>query len=498
MFSKALFKQSVKANYLMWCIITFAVCFMLACVMLISGGGDIADVKNGVEDTIIKSEIEANIKGRAINYYELDEAALTEFDNYFIEEYAKSGNAETAYATAVGRLKQYADAVISGKGYSADSDEAMEIAGLIFYTLNPKGAYNNFYASVNETPLTYDMSSVTSADRADYRKGYCKNASAIFLAGNMCSEENIDKMVKQLEDFGVTKDKYLSFGYSYSFIKHLANTTSLTYDTRLEYELDGLDKNSPDYDEKVSEVKLSLVGDITGGFLASLPEEVAEALQEVGSADLYNLIVGSIFYKMAGLLLPIIYVIMVSNSLIAGQVDSGSMAYVLSTSTKRDEVTFTQAAFLILSISAMMLMTTLTSVICLAIVSSPDITLTYGQLILMNLGAFMVLLAISGLCFMTSCIFNRSKKAMAIGGGLSMFFLVATMLGLFGSPDLPSVIRLSALNFFNYVTIISLFDTISIIEGTLAFLWKFAILLVMAGVCYAVGFVKFRKKDLPL
>ena len=314
----------------------------------------------------------------------------------------------------------------------------------------------------------------------------------------MCSEENIDKMVKQLEDFGVTKDKYLSFGYSYSFIKHLANTTSLTYDTRLEYELDGLDKNSPDYDEKVSEVKLSLVGDITGGFLASLPEEVAEALQEVGSADLYNLIVGSIFYKMAGLLLPIIYVIMVSNSLIAGQVDSGSMAYVLSTSTKRDEVTFTQAAFLILSISAMMLMTTLTSVICLAIVSSPDITLTYGQLILMNLGAFMVLLAISGLCFMTSCIFNRSKKAMAIGGGLSMFFLVATMLGLFGSPVLPSVIRLSALNFFNYVTIISLFDTISIIEGTLAFLWKFAILLVMAGICYAVGFVKFRKKDLPL
>ena len=293
MFSKALFKQSVKANYLMWCIITFAVCFMLACVMLISGGGDIADVKNGVEDTIIKSEIEANIKGRAINYYELDEAALTEFDNYFIEEYAKSGNAETAYATAVGRLKQYADAVISGKGYSADSDEAMEITGLIFYTLNPKGAYNNFYASVNETPLTYDMSSVTSADRADYRKGYCKNASAIFLAGNMCSEENIDKMVKQLEDFGVTKDKYLSFGYSYSFIKHLANTTSLTYDTRLEYELDGLDKNSPDYDEKVSEVKLSLVGDITGGFLASLPEEVAEAVRKVKSGYTDPLVVGA-------------------------------------------------------------------------------------------------------------------------------------------------------------------------------------------------------------
>ena len=41
MFSKALFKQSCKANGVMWSIITAAVCFMLACVMLISGSGNI-------------------------------------------------------------------------------------------------------------------------------------------------------------------------------------------------------------------------------------------------------------------------------------------------------------------------------------------------------------------------------------------------------------------------------------------------------------------------
>ena len=42
--------------------------------------------------------------------------------------------------------------------------------------------------------------------------------------------------------------------------------------------------------------------------------------------DYYVVIVGSIFYKLAGLLLPIIYMIMASNNLIVGQVDSGSMA----------------------------------------------------------------------------------------------------------------------------------------------------------------------------
>lgn len=47
---------------MMWLIITFAVCFMLACVMLISGTSGIASVKEGIEDTIIKQTIEAEIQ----------------------------------------------------------------------------------------------------------------------------------------------------------------------------------------------------------------------------------------------------------------------------------------------------------------------------------------------------------------------------------------------------------------------------------------------------
>ena len=66
MFSKALFKQSCKANGTMWAIITFAVCFMLACVMLISGGGNIGKVKNSIEDTIIVKEVDEKTRGRLL------------------------------------------------------------------------------------------------------------------------------------------------------------------------------------------------------------------------------------------------------------------------------------------------------------------------------------------------------------------------------------------------------------------------------------------------
>ena len=229
--------------------------------------------------------------------------------------------------------------------------------------------------------------------------------------------------------------------------------------------------------------------------LESLPKEVSDALEDIGQADLYTLIVGSIFYKLAGLLLPIIYMIMASNNLISGQVDSGSMAYVLSTSTKRKTVVFTQALYLVGSLFAMFALTTATGCVCLAIVGT-DIGLTFGNLLLLNLGAFLVLFALSGLNFFTSCYFDRSKRSMAIGGGLSIFALVAAMLGLFGSPVIPKVVRLDSLNYFNYTTIISMFDVVSIMDGTTAFIWKFAVLAVLGIIGITAGAIKFVKKDL--
>lgn len=83
-------------------------------------------------------------------------------------------------------------------------------------------------------------------------------------------------------------------------------------------------------------------------------------------------------------------------------------------------------------------------------------------------------------------------------GGLIIFALVAAMLGLFGSQVIPQVVRLDSLNYFNYVTIISLFDVVSILEGTTAFVLKFAILFALGAAGYAAGAVRFCKKDLPL
>lgn len=602
MFSKALFKQSCKANGTMWAIITFAVCFMLACVMLISGSGSIGEVKNSIQDTIITKEIDSQMEKRSLFYYSTGEAGLTKFDTIFsanaqdtlsyliwysqmpnetdfddravyaiaaqtwqsnrpemktdagkafadiIDEWgaqmpqqstftdateylsamqswldespATQENAVTAaYTSACEELQDYIAQLANDKGYIEGSKESSEMTGIVMYTLNPNGMFDDFFIeNGEEVPDDYDFISLIehisgedietyllSEERSDYRKERACNCAAVFLAGNMTKPEAMETLLDTLSDYGVTEEKYESFNYTYDSIKHMSNTAIVTYQGRLEYELellssqygDGKFESENSYINAVTEKKEYLTESISASFLSTLPNEVSDALEEIGQMDLYSLIVGSIFYKLAGLLLPIIYMIMASNNLIAGQVDSGSMAYVLSTSTKRSSVVFTQATYLIGSLLAMFSLTTATGCVCLSLITE-EVKLTYANLILLNVGAFLVLLALSGLCFFTSCVFNRSKRSMAIGGGLSIFALVAAMLGLFGSPVIPSVIRLEALNNFNYATVISLFDVISVIDGTNAFIWKFIVLGASGLIGYVLGSVYFTKKDLPL
>lgn len=546
MFSKALFKQSCKANGVMWTIITFAVCFMLACVMLISGNGNIGETKNAIEDTIIQKEIDAAIEERAINYYSLSDSALTTFDKEYIaafdkaeylktvaalmaggksESEAKTAAASKYYGVAALKVNFAAEQKAVDLGYGDDKEKTQEIVGVSMFALNPelieegrKTLYNAYLGKTEDILDAYDVTSlvvyamqdkgeeyITSIERRDYVSTRAEKAGANFLALNIVSEEAVDEMIKTLSSYGVDRAKYDSFGYNYENVKKLARNTVITYSNRLEYELSELEKkyaaggfaSEEEYKAAVKKTNADLIKAISGSLLDSLPSEVSDALEDIGQADLYTLIVGSIFYKLAGLLLPIIYMIMASNNLISGQVDSGSMAYVLSTSIKRKTVAFTQAVYLVGSLFAMFLLTTATGCVCLAIVGT-DIGLTYGKLLLLNLGAFLVLFALSGLNFFTSCYFDRSKRSMAIGGGLSIFALVAAMLGLFGSPVIPKVVRLDSLNYFNYTTIISMFDVVSIMDGTTVFVWKFAILAALGLIGLIAGSLKFTKKDLPL
>ena len=523
MFNKALFKQSCKANGIMWAIITFATCFMLACVMIISGNGNLTKLTGSMSSSIIESTVETTMEDRGLNYYLISVDALQRYDN----DYKETQNNLMALMQFV--TNDLPD-IVEENGLEEGSQGALELQGLILTVLNPDlssvasmlpsfgidnpDMFKEFYENHGEEAPIYDVSQIDSENRLDYIKEYAQKNASIYLAGNMSSDEVAQSIIDGtdesggLKDYGITLEDYKTqFVYDdgsgqmvskftgdtgYAYIKDLSNTAIVTLRARVDYELSKNDGRTE------TEITQEIIGDLTQTFLDTLPDEISQSLREIGELDIYSMIVGTIFYNIAGLLLPMIYMIMCANNLIAGQVDRGSMAYVLSTSVKRKQVVFTQAMFLIGSLFAMFACMTVVSVVCLAILGPATVTLGYGELLLLNLGAFVAMFAMSGISFLASCWFNRTKYSLGLGGGINIFFLVATILGLFGSSAMPTVVRLDSLNFFNYVSIISLFDVVSILDGTLTFIWKLAILLGIGIVCYIIGAFNFQKKDLPL
>lgn len=93
---------------------------------------------------------------------------------------------------------------------------------------------------------------------------------------------------------------------------------------------------------------------------------------------------------------------------------------------------------------------------------------------------------------------------MAFGGGFTVWFFLASLLGLFGMDNMVDVgMGVESLGIFNKLTLIGLYDIQSISTvGTdsvdTTFVPKLCVLAAVAVCCYTVGSVRFCKKDLPL
>lgn len=192
------------------------------------------------------------------------------------------------------------------------------------------------------------------------------------------------------------------------------------------------------------------------------------------------------FYSLQGVILPLIFIIMTANSLIASQVDRGSMAYLLSTPTKRSTVVGTQAIYLIISLVVMFLIVTIVGLSSVQIFQN-DIDFNVSDLLMLNLGLFLLMFATSSISFLFSCIFNLSKNSLALGAGIPLAFFLFQLMGKVDS----------SLEGFKYLSMNALFDTNAIINGG-SYSIQFITLALVGIILYTIGIRVFKEKDLPL
>ena len=562
-FSKALFKQSMKANWVKWLSVTLATCVMLAIVIIVLGSLSINDIRDSLKNVFTQADQESVLKENAIDSYDAY-LTTTDFENGIVSitsnalawNYYLRGQVtntydanKTAYETEngaqpegealaqiqnqtaaeivqnlrelagqVGQIPGFEDMLAMLENLSdeqlaqfmlilirtyeqnptdfASSDNATLIAAVneVYYDYVYEVAYETYLAKEDQTPESAASAAASAeelAGKAVVQYQTLSSQSSFVYSQELFkpyAQTEVNEMIKSqvLQSFNLPEDatdEQRSEAEQYAVAaKVISNTAISTYELWLS---EGA---------TAEEARIEATASITD----QIDEKVAEALSELGNMDIYGLIIGSIFYRIAGILLPMVYVIMVANGLLAGQVDSGSMAYVLSTPTKRRTVSTTQMLYLLVSLFAMFACVTAVSVVSIWIVGGNAFAINFGEILLFNLGAFLTMFAFAGFCFMCSAIFNRTKYSLSIGGGISIFMLVCTILGLFGSSVVPSAMRIDQMNFFNYLSLITLFDTTSILSGGLFYLIGFGALAIVGIVTFVIGTFCFDKKDLPL
>ena len=540
MINRALFKQSCKANWVKWLSVTIATCTMLAIVIIVLGNLGINDIRDSLKDVFTQADQEAVLKESAVDSYDLYLTSADGanqvivgvgemFDSYdkAKAEYEQAtgspatGEALIAIQTQIaqGMVSQF-ESMLEGIGFTSeqlqatiisflssyDSDPAAEgnLVGLIkmflpnmlpqqIASLAKEQALANGATEEEATATETQVLALATAAVNDYitqsNSPTFVYSTALFEANgaNYVNQMMYDQVYNLQTSQGVEED---DANINATAVKVISNTAISTYQLwQHEYLTDGT---------LTDDEKALAKTEATKSISDQIPEKVAVALEELGNMDVYGLIIGSIFYRIAGLLLPMVFVIMTANSLLAGQVDSGSMAYVLSTPTKRRTVSVTQMTYLLFALFSMFALLTVVSVIAVWIVGGNNFAINFSEILLFNLGAFLTMFAIAGFCFMCSALFNRTKYSLSIGGGLTIFSLVCTILGLFGSSVVPSAMRITQMNFFNYLSLITFFDTTDILTGSMDWLWKFGILLAVGIVTIIIGVFRFDKKDLPL
>lgn len=240
----------------------------------------------------------------------------------------------------------------------------------------------------------------------------------------------------------------------------------------------------------ITGVLLLLITIIMSVFVPSTIEDIKNA--SAGAAinplgDISSLIafIANQFYGMMAIIFPMIYLIIIGNKLIAAQVDSGSMAYNLSTPTTRTEITSTGVLYLAGSLAVMFGLIAVVGVSVAAIVQ-PDV-LNYGSFLMLTLGCFLLQFALSGIAFFASCISNNASKSLSIGAGIPLTFFAFKLLS--GMSD--------KLEFLKYLSLNTLFDTKAIMAGE-GYAVKLIILAAVGVMFYASAISVFKKKDLPL
>lgn len=226
-----------------------------------------------------------------------------------------------------------------------------------------------------------------------------------------------------------------------------------------------------------------------GDSLKVMEESMPEIFAAFGMADVGKTLIQFITGYLYGILLtafPAVYIIMLSNRLIAKYVDDGSMAYLLSVPEKRSKIVRTQAFFLISSLLLLVVF------VWAVIVGTSEIMfpgeMDMEALFRVNVGVFGLWMMVAGVCFFFSCLFNETKKATGASTAVVVYALLVQMISQVGDK----------FENLKYATPMTLFSVDGLVAGETSGWITCAIMYTVGAIFFLLGAAIFKRKDLPI
>lgn len=236
-------------------------------------------------------------------------------------------------------------------------------------------------------------------------------------------------------------------------------------------------------------IMLTMYDPKLGTALETFTKSMPELMAMVGMSGTPTTLIEFISTYLYGLIMivfPLIFGILLALRLIVRKVDNGVMSYLLCSGVTRKTVCFTQLMVIITNLLVLILFCTGLGIGCSAILFPGDLDI--GAYLVLNGGVFILQLALSGICYMCSCIFNEYRLASLFGAGVPIVFIMIQMLSnMQGSME-----------WLEYLTLLTLFDPAKLIAGNSDGYLMLGGLLVVTLICYSVSVIVFNRKNMSL
>ncbi|HAJ70076.1 MAG TPA: hypothetical protein DCO62_02430 [Alkalibacterium sp.] len=495
MFSKPIFKQSVKTNWRLWAIITIVASIILSGFIIgydVAGYASIASAAEGTAFSSLLSSMDS-LLGNLENFYKLIALILGivyvvfTANNLVVNE-VDSGSMAYTLSTPIKRRS----VIFTKSLYMISSVLLM----YVIVSLAGLGASQLQYNNVTGYPITDDVEA--AAEALDQSKRYLSERLYLIEDNEQAMRDAAAARDMDLEAYSIYLTEVINDHSYEETAKIITDEREDIYEEDDDIEDEDIKITTEDLMKdpqmilesndaltagaKVKGISVNEYQQFVNNEVKSLRSKENKKVEESEEGQEDTQPAFRVTEENAGLLLQTV-------------IESSANALNMNSNQVEDNLTLTKdPAALEAAIEATGLqeeqIITMTHNTMVSSARAVDQALEFDRetYFWLSIGLFSLILAISSISFFTSTLFNRTGVALAVGGGIPFAFFLLTMVQQL-MDDTPAILE--------YLTLTTLFDTDAILASG-EFGWGLIALGIIAFGLYTAANIIFTKKDLPL